>query len=162
MSIKLEIAQDKTWLQAETDKPFNQYQNYLGQFLEGGLQFLSEAYPDEICPAIVFELWVDSGRLIMYDSPVGNRLRERSERRYSQLTSISLMDEVMTEGAEVELLVKSVWGALSKEISGKSITALLKESFIKKPKFYAMPYDEFESAFDVESGKKFSVPARNA
>ena len=122
----------------------------------------SEAYPDEICPAIVFELWLDSGRLIMYDSPVGNRLRERSERRYSQLTSISLMDEVMTEGAEVELLVKSVWGALSKEISGKSITALLEESFIKKPKFYAMPYDEFESAFDVESGKKFSVPARNA
>jgi len=151
---------------ATTDVRWDEYPDAIDAYLAIALPQLARAYLQDDCPVIVFELWASSGRLIIYDSPVGICLRERRERVYMQLTSLALMEQQtmiwkLPEGAYQEQaqasLEQAVWTATrSSLITGQGCLALT--HFRSQPLPIAMPRDDYERAFDLLSGKWMAIP----
>jgi len=151
---------------ATTDAPWDAYPQAVDAYLAIALPRLAAAYTQDDCPVIVFELWASSGRLIVYDSPVGICLRDRNERVYTQLSSSALMeqqvflwnlsDETQQNQAQ-QLLEETVWTTIRISlIEGQGHAALAQ--FRSQPLPIAVSRDEYDSAFELLSGKWVDVP----
>lgn len=151
---------------ATTDLPWDAYPKAVDDYLAIALPRLAQAYAQDDCPVIVFELWASSGRLIVYDSPVGICLRDRNERVYTQLTSQALMNYQvgiwnLREESEQEqaqyVMEQTVWTATRDSLTeGQGRIALA--YFRSQPLPIAMPRDEYGSAFELLTGTWVDVP----
>ncbi|MBD1910932.1 MULTISPECIES: hypothetical protein [unclassified Leptolyngbya] len=161
----MEWNHDESRHSATTDVGWDRYSEAVDEYLATALPCLAQAYSYEDCPVIVFELWASSGRLIVYDSPVGICLRERKERVCTQLISRALMacqaaiwqlPENARQQAQTRL-EQSVWEATRTSLTaGKGNTALA--YFRSYPFPIALPKDEYDRAFELLSGEWVDVP----
>lgn len=161
----MEWNHDESRHSATTDVEWTSYSEAVDEYLATALPCLAEAYSHEDCPVIVFELWASSGRLMVYDSPVGICLRERKERVCTQLISRALMAYQAaiwqlpknTQRQAQTLLERKVWDATRTSLTaGKGNTALA--HFRSYPFPVALPKDEYERAFELLTGEWVQVP----
>lgn len=161
----MEWNHDESRYSATTDVGWNRYSEAVDEYLATALPYLAQAYSQDDCPVIVFELWASSGRLMVYDSPVGICLRERRERVCTQLVSRALMAYQTAiwrlpkenQPQAQTLLEQTVWDATRTSLTtGKGNIALT--YFRSYPFPIALLKDGYERAFDLLSGEWVGVP----
>jgi hypothetical protein len=163
--IEEDLYEEEHELEASTKVEWSEYPDAVAHYLRSAFRAFIKTYGDESPPAIVFELWADSGRLIVYDSPVGERLRDRQERFYTQLYSTALQQrsddgtiplEQHDPGDPSTEIIRDVWDA-----ARQGVAAVLTEpefSRLASVRMIAMPWSNYDEVIDLMTRTPIAVP----